>query len=96
MNLRKSLFWDTKSEHIDYENDAYYVIERVLERGNHEEWQAIKSYYGLEKIKNISLNIRYLSKKTLNFCSFYFNEPIENFRCWQVQMQLPESLRWEF
>ncbi len=94
MQLRNSLFWDTKPDTIDYDQDAAYVIERVLERGNTAEWTAIKAYYGLDKIKHISLNIRYLTKKTLHFCSVFFDEPIENFRCWQSQMQLPEHLRW--
>ena len=96
MNLSKTLFWDANVSNINFETDATYIIERVLERGNTNEWQAVKSYYGLEKIKDVAKNLRYLSKKTLHFCSVYFDEPVDNFRSWQNQMQMPEHLRWEF
>ena len=43
MNLSKTLFWDTNVSTINFETDAIYIIERVLERGNTNEWQAIKS-----------------------------------------------------
>lgn len=94
MNLSKTLFWDTNVSNINFKSDASCIIRRVLERGNTNEWQAIKSYYGLDKIKEVSKNLRYLSKKTLHFCSVYFDEPLANFRSWQNQM--PEHLRWEF
>ncbi len=71
MQLINALFWDTKPDTIDYDQDAAYVIERVLERGNMAEWTAIKAYYGLDKIKHISLNIRYLTKKLYIFAVFF-------------------------
>jgi hypothetical protein len=92
--FRKSLFWDANRAEMSMENDASLIIQRVLERGNIEEWQKIKAIYGLEKIKLEALNARYLTRETLCFCSVYFSEPEENFRSWQNQMQHPEQLRW--
>jgi hypothetical protein len=92
--FRKSLFWDAKLEEMSLEVDASLIIQRVLERGNTEEWQKMKAIYGLEKIRLEALNARYLTRETLCFCSVYFSEPEENFRSWQTQMQHPEHLRW--
>jgi hypothetical protein len=94
MEFRKSLFWDVNPETIDLEKDKAFVIERVLERGNTAEWLYIKEKFGLSKIKEEALKAGYLTKDTLQFCSVYFSEPFEKFRCWQKQMELPENLRW--
>lgn len=96
MELRKSLFWDANIDQIDLELDASFIIERVLERGNFNEWSFIKENYGLRKIKDEALKASYLTKKTLNFCSVYFSEPFEKFRSWQKQMELPEHMRWVY
>lgn len=94
MELRKSFFWDVNPEEINFNKDASFIIERVLESGNTAEWQFIKQKYGLEKIKKEALKAMYLTKTTLYFSSIYFSEPFENFRSWQKQMELPEDLRW--
>ncbi len=49
--------------------------------GDLKDWHEIKKFYGIDKIKNTVLYIRYLDKLTLNFCSQYFGVPKEQFRC---------------
>lgn len=49
--FRKVLFWDTNMETIDWENQKPAVIQRVLERGNDQEIQAIIDFYGLKVIR---------------------------------------------
>lgn len=51
--LRKSLFWDTKIENIDWDNYYRAVISRVFERGNEEEKNEIIRFYGIEKVNTI-------------------------------------------
>jgi hypothetical protein len=80
-NLRPTLFWDVDYEAIQWNKNYRFIIERVLERGTFEEWQTIKQYYGLERIKEAALQARWLNKKVWHFCSLYFEEPLENFRC---------------
>ena len=83
--LNKALFWDTDYSNIDYDKHARFVIERVLTRGNLKDWHEIKRFYGLSKIKNEALNIRYLDKITLNFCHTFFNIKKEKFRCYNIE-----------
>ncbi|MCK5034285.1 MAG: hypothetical protein KAS73_00205 [Candidatus Sabulitectum sp.] len=82
--LRKSLFWDVDFDGIDYQSHARFVIERVLARGSLNDWRQLCGYYGLERIKNEALQIRYLDKLTLNFCHTFFNIPKEKFRCYNT------------
>ena len=44
--IRPVLFWDTKFENIDWIKQKKAVIKRVFERGNEDERNEIKRYYG--------------------------------------------------
>jgi plasmid maintenance system antidote protein VapI len=50
--LRKSLFWDTDINKIDWSKQYRAVIQRIFERGNETERKEIIRFYGQEKIKN--------------------------------------------
>ena len=50
--FRKTLFWDTIFDRIDFTAHSRYVINRVFERGNEEEIQEVIRFYGIETIKN--------------------------------------------
>lgn len=55
--FRKTLFWDTTFDRIDFTAHSRYVINRVFERGTEEEIKEIIRFYGIETIKNeIRLN----------------------------------------
>ncbi|MCE6988615.1 DUF6922 domain-containing protein [Dyadobacter sp. CY323] len=53
MILRKSLFWDTDVDRIDWEKQAKAVIERVFERGNNDEKEEMTRFYGQAKIQSV-------------------------------------------
>jgi hypothetical protein len=76
------LFWDIALETLDLDRHAPYVIDRVLSLGTMEDFRKIKSYYGIEKIKQVVKDARYLDDKVLHFCSLYFNIPLPDFRCY--------------
>ena len=84
MQLSKVLFWDTEFNNLDYEKHARQIIERVLTRGMLSDWFEVKKYYGVERIKTEALNIRYLDKVTLNFCSTYFELSKDQFKCYNT------------
>lgn len=50
--LRKSLFWDTDINKIDWSKQYRAVIQRIFERGNESERKEIIRFYGQEKITN--------------------------------------------
>ncbi len=63
------LFWDVDCSKIDFIKSKAYVIERVLSHGMLTDWYKIKDYYGLDTIREVVLNLRYLDKRSLHFCS---------------------------
>lgn len=68
--LRKSLFWDIDLEDLDVEEDADFVIGRVLDYGNLKEWKEIKSFYGVTKIKKVTKSHLFSSPRSANFWAF--------------------------
>ena len=92
--LSKQIFWDTDMSQLDYKKHANAIIVRVLERGNMEEWNEIKRYYGHEKIKETAMKARNLSKKTLHFIANLYSIPLTKFRCYKSTL-FPE-LHWMY
>lgn len=94
MKLSKTLFWDINMQELDNEIHARLIIERVLTRGKLSDWFEILNYYGLERIKQEALQIRYLDNLTLNFCSIFFHIPKTEFRCYIQQQSIPQL--WQY
>lgn len=89
-NFNKALFWDTDYNSIDFKKHARFVIERVLTRGNLDDWNELNKLYEIDKIKEEVVKIRYLDKITLNFCHTYFNIQKEKFRCYNTEPSIRE------
>lgn len=53
--IRPVLFWDTKFENIDWIKQKKAVIKRVFERGNEDEKNEIKRFYGEATVKKIMI-----------------------------------------
>lgn len=50
--FRESLFWDTRMDLIDLKNNRKFIIQRILERGNHREINNLIKLYSLPIVKN--------------------------------------------
>jgi hypothetical protein len=77
------LFWDVNAENINYEKEIAFVLERVFERGIERDEEEAVRYYGIKKIKNAALKIRYLNKPTLAYLSAVLNVPKRRFKCYK-------------
>lgn len=89
-NFNKSIFWDVDYNSIDFDQNTRFVIARVLMRGDIEDWFELRNYYGLDKIKEEVIKIRYLDKLTLNFCHKLFNIEKDKFRCYNIDQSMQE------
>jgi plasmid maintenance system antidote protein VapI len=51
--LRKILFWDTDINKIDWQKQKKAVVKRIFERGNEDEKNEIKRFYGSQTVNEI-------------------------------------------
>jgi hypothetical protein len=72
----KYLFWDTELDLIDREKNKRAIVERVLTRGFLSDFYTLIKMYSKEEITEAIKKSRVLDKKTANFCSLYFNIPL--------------------
>lgn len=81
--LSSHIFWDVNIMALDFEKSKEQIIYKVLEFGVMNDWNIIKKVYGLEVIKNVSLNFRSLDEVTLSFLCNLFQLEKSNFRCYK-------------
>jgi hypothetical protein len=89
-----NLFWDIDEKTLFASKNKRFIIERVLSKGRLSDWDALNRLYGVRTLKKEIVEIRYLDKVTLNFCSTYFHIPKPNFRCY-TQPQSIQQL-WQY
>jgi hypothetical protein len=77
------LFWDIDTVELDLEKHAPYIVERVLDNGQMNDWLFIRQYYGLERLKEIAMGIRYMLPQALSFISTVTHTPEDQFRCYE-------------
>jgi hypothetical protein len=93
-SFSKNLFWDTNPVELDMEIHAKYIIERVLDYGNWNDWLLIYKYYGLERLKAFATEIKNLFPESLSFIATVTQTPEDQFRCYtQIHSNNPH---WNF
>lgn len=88
-DFSEHLFWDVDKAELDFEKSKEFIIHRVLEYGLMKDWNLIKEIYGLETIKEASLQFRELDDVTLAFLSAIFNIDKKEFRCYTNKTSMP-------
>lgn len=71
--IRRHLLWEYDFDLFDFERSAFVVIERVVERGNMDEWREIVRYYGREMILEVTRKSRQLENRDKAFAEIYIN-----------------------
>ncbi len=79
--LRPSLFWEKRLERLDFQKDVQFIIGRVLDFGNLEDWKAVKNFYGMEKIKEAVQKHIFSNPRDANFWAVVFNIPLNKLKC---------------
>ena len=57
--IRSILFWDTKTEKIDWQKQKRAIIKRIFERGNEMEKNEITRFYGNETISKVLNHVQH-------------------------------------
>lgn len=70
---KQILFWDVDREAMDPEKHKRFIIERVLARGDTDDFRWAKDRYGLDTLKEVLINAKTLDAKSLSFWTAYFS-----------------------
>ena len=89
MILRETLFWDVDPGKLDADKSKMLIIERVLSRGNMEEFKQLTEFYSTKTLIDTVIHIGYLDKKTMSFIASYLNFPIKDFLCYKKNQSNP-------
>lgn len=84
-NFTPMLFWDTSVENIDTQINAPYIVQRVLEYGEMNDWTQMKELYGIPRIAKIAQGLRTLDPKALSFICAVSNTKKEQYRCYTTK-----------
>ncbi len=84
-NFTASLFWDVAPETIDFDKHRRWVVQRVLEHGRIEDWQAILELYRLDGIVEAAQQARTLDPKAYAFLCLISGKSRDSFRCFTTK-----------
>ena len=76
--IRKHLMWDYNWGDIDFARLATVVIERVIERGDFQDWREAIRFYGKSKIRETARRSTRLDKKNKRFTYIFLQSGFVN------------------
>jgi len=82
-DLSPHLFWDVDRNKISWNKDAPYIINGIVEYGVFSDFKIMLKIYSRELIVEIIKQLRYLTPKTHQFLSLFFNQDEMEFRCYE-------------
>lgn len=99
MKIPKSLhryFWDVNIEKLDPKKKPYFVISRLLDKGNVEAIKWVREKYRQEQIKDTFRNIMDFNEKTGRFWSLILKIPEEEVKCLQPSYLKMRREHWPY
>lgn len=81
-SIRKHLLWEYDAENFDYKNGRGIVVERVVQRGDKDDWLTVFNLYGYDGVREQVKRIPYLNDVDMNFVHFIFEIPLKELKCY--------------
>ena len=92
LKLNQNLFWDINPKQLDFKENKKFIISRILNYGDLNDFKQLKNYYNLRTIKQAACQSRELDKKSLNFYSLIFGLPKTKFLCSKTPLRQKQSV----
>lgn len=86
--VRKHLLWEVNQDNFDYLKSAQIVVERVVQRGDTDDWLTILNLYGYEGVREHIKQIPHLNKKDMNFVHLIFDIPLTELKCYMKRQSV--------
>ena len=83
------LFWDADPSQLSMDKNAPYIIQRVLEYGELDDWRTVRDYSGLDRIAHDCKTLRTLRPEALAFVCLVTNTRKEDYRCYTFRQSFP-------
>ena len=84
-----NLFWDANPSELSMDDNRGYIIQRVLEYGEMNDWKLINRYYGLDLIVEECKKMRTLNPVCLSFICTISHTNKEEYRCYHFRQSCP-------
>ena len=91
--INPSLLWEYNLSDFDYHQMRNVVVQRVVERGWHNDFYVALNTYGLDGMKAAIKEIPYLNDKDMNFVSVVFEIPLSELKCYERKQSRPAHWR---
>jgi hypothetical protein len=78
LNIPSHLLWEYDISKFNFETSYKIVIERVLQRGNLEQWRNIFHYYGIKKMEETIEWSAQLDKRDKHFSRLFLKSDLVN------------------
>jgi len=88
--FERRIFWDVDYDKLDFDAKADFVIARVFERGDIEDFRQCRRYYGDEKVETVILNISFLPLHRMYLAAAVINHEVSELKCYTQRLLNPE------
>lgn len=83
-------FWDVIFDKVDWRHSYSFVIQRILERGNKDDWRELVRFYSEAKvIETVKNEIAYMPDDIIEETCDFFHLKKEELRCYIRKQSLP-------
>lgn len=79
--FEKKLFWDVNIKELDYRIHRQFIVDRILNYGDEQDYHALKKIYDSKALISAARNGHYINQKNIHFWGLVFRIPIAQFRC---------------
>lgn len=87
--LSPYLFWDCDRETVSVKQNASFIIQRVFDYGQLNDWNLIKEAYGINFIVDKCKQMRTLPPQAVSFLCCLSGSKKEDFRCYTTKQSNP-------
>lgn len=92
----KRFFWDVDFSKLDFVKNQDFIIERILELGDHESTDWLFSFYSRKIIDDVLKKSTKISPKSANYWALILEVPREEILCLKKQSPSKPNAIWKY
>lgn len=89
-------FWDINVAKLDVEKKPYFVISRLLDKGDVDAVKWVRAHYSDREIGETLMKLRDFSLKVARFWALYLNIPEKDVLCLQQPYLTMRKTHWPY